>query len=505
MGNILFYGERGIVNGIVLDIKNHPSKQKGFLKAIRFAGGNSPEWIDNITGADFIVEPSLSEFGNPDLIMIAYEPDNKKHVLFIEAKTHCYQDEAIDKTSSFNIRGSTSAINFQLALKFRFAEAFKKVERNDYIIECQEYYQNNYESQDKLRRRIKNKVVIEICDRFRNAQDFWFVALTNDSDNAIPYADSDFLPPIGDWENNKSRFGLVSYAMLEKEDVINRNRGYFGAAAKVFLGSPADTGYPEAKPLEPINRIKWTDEQRVAANKLIDVIQAATDYEFDVQNGSYSLSVNGIALIKILTQNDNSIILGLRNDGLPEGWKKYFTYGIFNIGVANKRKLFAFAKFDPKDDQAIERLSEYAIRYIDFRGSAEIERPITCPILRTINRTKWTDEQHAAVNRLIDAIQTATGCKFDEYSGSYSLSDNRETLIKAFTQDDNCIILGIRYSRLPADYSKYLTYGTYNIGVGNRMKAFVCAKFGAKDNQAIERLSEYAIRYIKKQGLGEKI
>lgn len=62
MGNILFYGERGIVNGIVLDIKNHPSKQKGFLKAIRFAGGNSPEWIDNITGADFIVEPSLSEF-----------------------------------------------------------------------------------------------------------------------------------------------------------------------------------------------------------------------------------------------------------------------------------------------------------------------------------------------------------------------------------------------------------------------------------------------------------
>jgi len=37
------------------------------------------------------------------------------------------------------------------------------------------------------------------------------------------------------------------------------------------------------------------------------------------------------------------------------------------------------------------------------------------------------------------------------------------------------------------------------------MKAFVCAKFGAKDNQAIERLSEYAIRYIKKQGLGEKI
>lgn len=89
MINILFYGERGIVNGIILDIKDSIEAQKAFLRAIKFADGNRPNWIENLSTMDFIVEPSLSEFGNPDLIIIASETDKTQHVIFLEAKVCC--------------------------------------------------------------------------------------------------------------------------------------------------------------------------------------------------------------------------------------------------------------------------------------------------------------------------------------------------------------------------------------------------------------------------------
>ena len=167
---MLFYGERGIVNGIVLDIKDDIIKQRAFLKAIKFADGSTPEWIDNVTRTDFIVEPSFSEFGNPDLIIIAYETDNKKHVIFIEAKVCSYEDAAVEKSIPYK-NSTTSKINFQLALKFRFVEAFKKCNPNDTIEEIKEDIVG-YDDNSRPRR-LKNQIIIQMCEAFRDAQDFW--------------------------------------------------------------------------------------------------------------------------------------------------------------------------------------------------------------------------------------------------------------------------------------------------------------------------------------------
>ena len=63
-----YYGERGIVNGIILDIKDDLEKQKKFLKAIKLADKSSLDWIDDAAQFHWFIEPSLSQFGNPDII-----------------------------------------------------------------------------------------------------------------------------------------------------------------------------------------------------------------------------------------------------------------------------------------------------------------------------------------------------------------------------------------------------------------------------------------------------
>jgi len=69
--NITFYGERGLVNSIILDMGSDLSKQKQFLRSIKFEDNSNRNWIDKVTDFHYIVEPSFAQFGNPDLIIVA--------------------------------------------------------------------------------------------------------------------------------------------------------------------------------------------------------------------------------------------------------------------------------------------------------------------------------------------------------------------------------------------------------------------------------------------------
>ncbi len=366
MINILFYGERGIVNGIILDIKDSIEAQKAFLRAIKFADGNRPNWIENLSTMDFIVEPSLSEFGNPDLIIIASETDKTQHVIFLEAKVCCYEDAAIRAPASY--KNNASKINIQLALKFRFVEAFKKSPNNGFIEETKETAKSYGED---LGRRLKNQSIIQMCNKFQHAADFSFVALTNDSLGVKPFNNFDYIPPVFDrWDANCHSFGLVSYEMLEKVGVVQRNQGYYGNAARAFLGLPADTGKLLGSPKLTANFMKWSLEQKKAAQKLVNLIQTTTGCQCLKQNGSYSFKVNAVTVVKVFTDEDNSVVLGLRNDNLPEDYQKHLTFGIYRIGVGKNQKSFACAKFSPDNVPLMEALSDYAAKYIDKRLSA---------------------------------------------------------------------------------------------------------------------------------------
>jgi hypothetical protein len=48
MENIFFYGERGIVNGLVLDLKDDLSKLKKVLNSIEWCSEQEKSWINDI-------------------------------------------------------------------------------------------------------------------------------------------------------------------------------------------------------------------------------------------------------------------------------------------------------------------------------------------------------------------------------------------------------------------------------------------------------------------------
>ena len=117
MDNVYLYGERGLVNGILLDNAN--KAPNALLKQIQWVG-ETPSFIDEVVRCEYLVEFSLGEFGSPDLIIIAYTAD-KKYVIFTEAKVVEYKNAVTTKESY----ADASCLNVQLALKWRFKEALK--------------------------------------------------------------------------------------------------------------------------------------------------------------------------------------------------------------------------------------------------------------------------------------------------------------------------------------------------------------------------------------------
>ena len=75
MENIFFYGERGIVNGLVLDLKEDLSKLKKVLNSIEWCSEQEKSWINDIENAIYLIEPGFSKFGQPDLVIICEAKD----------------------------------------------------------------------------------------------------------------------------------------------------------------------------------------------------------------------------------------------------------------------------------------------------------------------------------------------------------------------------------------------------------------------------------------------
>ena len=85
MDNIFFYGERGIVNGLVLDLKDDLFMLKKVLSSIEWCSEQEKGWINDIENAIYLIEPGFSKFGQPDLVIICEPKDGSKYWFFIEA------------------------------------------------------------------------------------------------------------------------------------------------------------------------------------------------------------------------------------------------------------------------------------------------------------------------------------------------------------------------------------------------------------------------------------
>ena len=85
--DIVWYGERGVVNAMVAGLQRVGQRGvQAFLGAVQWADGSRPNWIEHIEDVCLIVEGGLGQFGDPDLIIVCRTASNETYSVFLEAK-----------------------------------------------------------------------------------------------------------------------------------------------------------------------------------------------------------------------------------------------------------------------------------------------------------------------------------------------------------------------------------------------------------------------------------
>ncbi|WP_036877635.1 hypothetical protein [Xylanibacter oryzae] len=138
--NILGYSERGVMNALFYGItyEKDEKKQRAAIEAIINAESTN-ETKTNYQKFDFYMEFSLSEFGSPDLTIIATDDNKKKTAFFVEAKVSNGKRYNINNEyrkfdrylkNENNDKNHASNLFFQLGLKKCYLQLIKESEVN---------------------------------------------------------------------------------------------------------------------------------------------------------------------------------------------------------------------------------------------------------------------------------------------------------------------------------------------------------------------------------------
>ena len=286
--NLVWYGERGVVNAIVTHLAQMPDGVRQFLERVQWANGTSPEWLARVENTACVVELGLSEFGNPDLILVcSCGGKDWPYCVFIEAKLTTYADSAIANTLGMEERGFNSSCNGQLSLKYRFAKALEVWKGEPQIVELDKIHQAYRRTcaagglcdPQQTPRKLAKRSIIELLKRLLMPPGaltatgippdrFHFVALTWDREPFFT-ASPDILPRFRDesggdaWDQLKSRIGWIGYqklaAVAGMEDAIETPlQLMLGGLLQPATPSIVSNDMPKFKSLQ-INRVRIAD------------------------------------------------------------------------------------------------------------------------------------------------------------------------------------------------------------------------------------------------------
>jgi hypothetical protein len=168
---IVGYSERGVMNALFYGIAQADDK-KAFAEFLKIIG------IDyHVSDVEFFMEFSLSEFGSPDLL-VTFNANDQKHILFIEAKTSCgkkYElEKAFEKFKRTKERydGYSSNLYYQLSMKYLFFENLP----NSIDI-------NGIEGLDGHTHKIGDNFVVKaICNKIKDSKVAHYIAIVPKSD-----------------------------------------------------------------------------------------------------------------------------------------------------------------------------------------------------------------------------------------------------------------------------------------------------------------------------------
>ena len=113
---VLYYGESGLVSGLVADVIAAGADRK-LLECVVW-NGKTPDFVKEVEYCEYLPEYRLGDFGSPDLVIVAHT-SNAKFIVFVEAKVVSYANACASEASFRQAR----TINVQLALDRRFKQA----------------------------------------------------------------------------------------------------------------------------------------------------------------------------------------------------------------------------------------------------------------------------------------------------------------------------------------------------------------------------------------------
>ena len=200
--NALFHG---------IALSNDKEAMKEFLKTANIEG--------DFTDFEIYSEFSLSDFGNPDMVIIAKYRNNKKEekeVIFIEAKASCGKKYKIHKQYAEHNEyvkereyksGQSSNLFFQLRQKYYFFETKCKKNETDKlkIPDLIKYYDQKKKAE---RRTGNNPVVKEFMKQISECESAHYVAIIPKSDYSEIKTGKDYGFDIQfvSWEDLNEKF-----------------------------------------------------------------------------------------------------------------------------------------------------------------------------------------------------------------------------------------------------------------------------------------------------------
>jgi len=291
MAKLHGYSERGVVNAVFDELV-----YRGEIRIIKDFLGLIVKWCDGMPiqlpeydDVDVFIEPSLSDFGDPDVLLILRKKGKDVLALFIEAKVETFvqstQKAKQTGKSGVDYGANYSSVLHELFLKIRF---WNRLDHVDALVQGRPVYRRassddkkpvSPNKRDRPRRIGDEAMVLGLADRLRTiacsnsgghkATDFesvYFVSLTTDrvKKKVKPTDWPDVKAHLkkimetnqypGEFDKINSRFGLLSwysiyqltdkYAQGSKPQLkrigreLRRNQTKF-----TFPGETCKTGY----------------------------------------------------------------------------------------------------------------------------------------------------------------------------------------------------------------------------------------------------------------------
>jgi hypothetical protein len=196
---IVGYSERGAMNALFYGIAQ-ADDEKAFAEFLKIIGIK-----DSVSDVEFFMEFSLSGFGSPDLL-VTFNDNAQKHILFIEAKTSCGKKYELKKAfenfkrTKERYNGYSSNLYYQLSMKYLFFENLPK------SIDI-----NGIEGLDGRTHKIGDNFVVKaICNKIKDSKVAHYIAIVPKS--TIPSDAPEYVKHVF-WEDLFNCQKLKPYLM----------------------------------------------------------------------------------------------------------------------------------------------------------------------------------------------------------------------------------------------------------------------------------------------------